>query len=35
MPGISHVGIYEGTGLMTNAANEHIGVAELGVFTGS
>jgi cell wall-associated NlpC family hydrolase len=34
MPGISHVGIYEGGGLMINAADEHIGVAELPVFTG-
>jgi cell wall-associated NlpC family hydrolase len=33
MPGISHVGIYEGNGLTINAANEHIGVAQLGVFT--
>jgi cell wall-associated NlpC family hydrolase len=34
MPGISHVGIYEGNGLMINAADEHTGVAELAVFTG-
>jgi cell wall-associated NlpC family hydrolase len=34
VPGISHVGIYEGGGLMINAADEHIGVAELPVFTG-
>ena len=34
MPGISHVGIYEGNGLMINAADEHTGVAELSVFTG-
>jgi cell wall-associated NlpC family hydrolase len=34
LPGISHVGIYEGGGLMINAADEHVGVAELPVFTG-
>jgi len=34
MPGVSHVGIYTGDGMMVNAVNEQVGVALVPAFTG-